>query len=114
MKKILSLVLSLILCLGAISLDDLSAYSDRAKVSAEARDAMSWMVGSGLLSGNVKNRLAPRETLTRAQLAVILRRYDRLKTTAAEELKQSQAAEVPLTDTPAPELTAEEAVIVTP
>ena len=102
------------LYLGAISLDDLSAYSDRAKVSAEARDAMSWMVGSGLLSGNVKNRLAPRETLTRAQLAVILQRYDRLKTTAAEELKQSQATEIPLTDTPAPEPTAEEAVVITP
>lgn len=100
------------LYLGAISLDDLSAYSDRAKVSAEAKDAMSWMVGSGLISGNVENRLAPKDVLTRAQLAVIFQRYDRLKTTAAEMLKQSQV--LPLTDTPVLEATAEDAVIVTP
>ena len=100
------------LYLGAISLDDLSAYPDRAKVSAEAKDAMSWMVGSGLLSGSTGNRLAPRDAVTRAQLATVLLRYDRLKTIAAEELKRAQV--LPLTDIPALEASTEDAVIVTP
>lgn len=102
------------LYVGAVSLDDLSAYSDRAKVSVDAKEAMSWMVGSGMISGDTGNRLAPKKAVTRAQLATILLRYDHLKTTAAEELKQTQVAELPLTDTPALEVSAEEAVVVTP
>ena len=73
--------------LGAVSLDDLSAYRDRTQISAYAKEAMSWMVGSGLLSGSTGNRLAPKETVTNAQLATILLRYDHLKTTAAEAAK---------------------------
>lgn len=82
--------------LGAVSLDDLSSYRDRAKVSADAKVAMSWMVGSGLLSGGTGNRLAPKEIITRAQLATILLRYDHLKTTAAEAAK---LAEIELPET---------------
>ena len=82
--------------LGAVSLDDLSAYRDRAKVSADAKEAMSWMVGSGLLSGSTGNRLAPRDAVTRAQLATVLLRYDQLKTAAAEA---SKPAEIELPET---------------
>lgn len=76
--------------LGAVSLDDLSSYRDRAKVSTYAREAMCWMVGSGMISGSTGNRLAPKSAVTRAQIATILLRYDQLKTAAAEALKPAR------------------------
>lgn len=81
------------LYLGAVSLDDLSSYSDRAKVSADAREAMSWMVGSGMISGSTGNQLAPKDAVTRAQLATILLRFDQLKTAAAEAAAVPQLPE---------------------
>ncbi len=91
---------------------DLKAFRDRASVSAYAKDAVRWAVGTGLMNGNDKGLIAPRATVTRAELAVILLRYDTIKTQTAEELKRAQV--LPLTDTPVLEATAEDAVIVTP
>ena len=50
---------------------DLSSYKDGDKVSAYARDAVSWAVSSGLLSTNNGN-LNPRGEITRAEVAVML------------------------------------------
>ena len=54
---------------------DLSAYSDAASVSKWAREAVEWMVGTGLLQGVKKDQLAPTDSVTRAQMAAIMARY---------------------------------------
>lgn len=50
---------------------DLSGYADSAAVSVWAKDAMSWAVGSGLISGRSASTLAPAGSATRAECAVI-------------------------------------------
>jgi len=50
---------------------DLSGYADSAAVSVWAKDAMSWAVGSGLISGRSASILAPAGSATRAECAVI-------------------------------------------
>ncbi len=55
----------------------LAWYQDSAAVSDWARPAMAWAVRTGLLQGVGEGRLAPQGTLTRAQLATILARYQR-------------------------------------
>lgn len=52
---------------------DLSRFADAGSVSAYARDAMSWAVAQGLISG-IGDRLEPQGATTRAQLATILMR----------------------------------------
>ena len=44
---------------------------DSAAVSVWAKDAMSWAVGSGLISGRSATTLAPAGSATRAECAVI-------------------------------------------
>lgn len=63
---------------------DLSGYSDAADISAWAREAMTWGVEKGLISGLSDTTLAPRATTTRAQTAAILQRYDQLATSLNE------------------------------
>lgn len=55
---------------------DLSQYSDSGKVHKYAREAMEWAVGTGLTGGRTQDWLAPRETTTRAELAVMLVRWN--------------------------------------
>ena len=50
---------------------DLAGYADTADVSVWAKDAMSWAVGSGLISGRSASTLAPAGSATRAECAVI-------------------------------------------
>ena len=50
---------------------DLSGYADSAAVSVWAKDAMSWAVGSGLISGRSASTLVPAGSATRAECAVI-------------------------------------------
>lgn len=57
---------------------DLSDYSDAADISDWAKEAMTWRVEKGLISGLSDTTLAPRATTTRAQTAAILERYDGL------------------------------------
>ncbi|MBQ9459426.1 MAG: S-layer homology domain-containing protein [Oscillospiraceae bacterium] len=54
----------------------LAGYQDSGSVSGWARPAMAWAVRAGLLQGVGEGMLAPRGSLTRAQLAVILTRFD--------------------------------------
>ena len=57
----------------------LAGFPDAEKVSDYAVDAMAWAVEQGLINGisesDGKTYLAPQETATRAQIAVILMRY---------------------------------------
>lgn len=54
---------------------DLGSYSDAAQVSGYAREAMSWAVASGLVQGTSSATISPRDTATRAQVALILMRF---------------------------------------
>lgn len=54
---------------------DLSAYPDSGKVSSYAKDAMSWAVGSGIITGS-DGKLLPKSNATRAQVAVMLQRFN--------------------------------------
>ncbi len=55
--------------------DALDAFSDVAKVSPYAKDALCWAVSAGVIGGETGNRIDPQGQATRAQLAVILERY---------------------------------------
>ena len=52
----------------------LSGFEDAAEVSYWAREALIWAVGNGLVNGKSASLLAPRDVVTRAEMAVILRR----------------------------------------
>ncbi len=57
---------------------DLSKFPDGSKVAKYAKDAMTWAVGEGLISGTKidgKDYLDPKGKATRAQVATILMRY---------------------------------------
>ncbi len=54
---------------------ELSAFSDSGKISSYAREAMSWAVGEGLISGVGEGRLDPGGSATRAQVAAIFTRF---------------------------------------
>lgn len=54
---------------------DLSSFSDAASVSGYAKDTMAWAVETGLIIGVGDNRLSPRGTAIRAQVAQIVMRY---------------------------------------
>ena len=57
---------------------DLSKYPDQAKISKWAVTAMKWGVAHGIISGT-NNGIEPQGNATRAQIAVILRAFDRLR-----------------------------------
>ena len=57
---------------------DLSKYPDQAKISKWAVTAMKWGVSHGIISGT-NNGIEPQGNATRAQIAVILRAFDRLR-----------------------------------
>lgn len=54
---------------------DLSRFADSEKVSAYAREAMSWAVEQGILTGKAGNLLDPAGQATRAEVATMLHRY---------------------------------------
>lgn len=54
---------------------DLTAFTDGAKTSSWAAEAMEWAVGSGLLTGKDGGKLDPTGTATRAEIATILMRF---------------------------------------
>ncbi len=57
---------------AAASID---GYSDAGSVSAYAKNALSWAVGNGIISGTSAATLTPAGSATRAQCAVILMRF---------------------------------------
>ena len=54
---------------------DLSRYTDAGSISGYAREAMSWAVETGIISGMTSTTLNPAGTATRAQVATILMRF---------------------------------------
>lgn len=70
---------------GALGCDtsvngNLGDFTDAGTIGAYAKDAMSWAVGHGLISGVTATELQPRATTTRAQISVMLMRFDELRT----------------------------------
>jgi len=61
----------------------LDAYTDNAKVSAYAVDALRWATAEGLMKGMGNNILDPKGNANRAQVAVLLSRF--AETVAKEE-----------------------------
>ena len=53
----------------------LDGFSDAEAISDFAADAVSWAVGAEILKGDAQQRLLPAASLTRAQAAAIIRRY---------------------------------------
>lgn len=51
-------------------------FTDGDEVSSWANDAMSWAVAEGLISGKPDNKLAPKDTITRAEVALIIYRFN--------------------------------------
>ncbi len=68
---------------------DIGKFKDAAGVSNWSKDAISWAVGMGLLSGNDKGELSPAKTITRAEVASIFERY--LKASEAQKAKDEKA-----------------------
>ncbi len=54
---------------------DISSYQDSDSISAYAKDAFSYVVGSGLLKGKTATTLNPQDVATRAEMATILKRF---------------------------------------
>ena len=54
---------------------DLSKFSDKGNISEYAIPAMQWAVENGLISGYPDNTLRPQGTVTRAEVAAIIRRF---------------------------------------
>ena len=54
---------------------DLDVYIDSQSVSAWAKNAVSWAVCEGLISGTSETRLSPKIAATRAQTAVIINNF---------------------------------------
>ena len=53
----------------------LAGFTDSSRVSDFAAEAMSWAVGSGIVSGTTGATLNPQATATRAELATMLMRF---------------------------------------
>ena len=60
---------------GDTSASGEGAYPDMDAVDPEAVEAVLWADGLGIVQGDTKGRLVPKDMLTRAQLATILMRY---------------------------------------
>lgn len=58
--------------------DAIANYTDGAKVSAYAVNAMNWAIANGIVSGMGNGTLAPKATANRAQMASILAHCDEL------------------------------------
>ena len=54
---------------------DLNGYSDHVRVHSWAYDAVSWAVAKGLISGTSATTLSPRDSATRAEIAVIIKSF---------------------------------------
>ena len=54
---------------------NLDQFADKDSVSAWAQEALIWAVSSGIVDGTENNLLTPQGTVTRSQLAAIIRRF---------------------------------------
>ncbi len=55
--------------------NDWDNFTDTASISAYATEALKYLIQAGLIKGTSDTTVAPRETATRAQAAVILKRF---------------------------------------
>jgi len=55
---------------------DYSEFADSESVSDWAHDAMSWAVAEGLINGKPGGLLAPQDTITRAEVAMVIYRFN--------------------------------------
>ena len=55
---------------------DYSEFADSDSVSDWAHDAMSWAIAEGLINGKPGKLLAPQDTITRAEVATVIYRYN--------------------------------------
>ena len=64
----------------------LDGFQDETELSGFAADPMKWAVAAGLIEGFEDRTLRPKDSLSREQLAVLIRRFDEFLTerTAAE------------------------------
>ena len=53
----------------------LNGYTDLGKVHSWALDAVKWAVAKGLISGTSETTLSPRDSATRAEIALIIKNY---------------------------------------
>lgn len=54
---------------------DLSRYGDAQQISDWALDAMKWAVEEGIVQGRTDSTAAPKGTSTRAETAMLFKRY---------------------------------------
>jgi hypothetical protein len=84
----------------------IDGYADAPTVSAYARSALSWAVGSGIINGTSATTLSPADAATRAQCAVILNRFiEWMNSGAAPDVTPSPTVKPTPTPTPAPTAT---------
>lgn len=62
----------------------LAAYADHSMVAEYAKQALSTLIGTGLIEGDNKNRLNPQNGATRAEAAVFLNRVNNLISEGSE------------------------------
>ena len=60
--------------LGSASTSLLNAYTDGSSVPSYAQEAMAVMIQNGIITGTSSTKLSPEQTMTRAQMAVVLAR----------------------------------------
>ena len=53
-------------------------FTDAARVSDYAKEALSWTVAVGIINGMPDNTIAPQNSATRAEVATIIMRYTKL------------------------------------
>ncbi len=58
---------------------NLSGFADASQISAFAGTALAWAVGEGIINGITTTTLSPKGTATRAQAAVMLKKFSELK-----------------------------------
>lgn len=63
----------------------INSFNDASTVSGWAKNAVAWCVCEGVLTGS-NNNLMPKKTATRAELAVIIERFDKMAAENAKEL----------------------------
>ena len=60
---------------GSPAADAKAGFSDEAQIAPYAQTAVDWAKGQGVINGKPGNLFAPKDTITRAQVAAILYRY---------------------------------------
>lgn len=54
---------------------NLATFADNGRIHGYAMDALSWAVAKGLISGTSETTLSPRDSATRAEIALIVKNY---------------------------------------